>query len=865
MDKEEVLRILESIEEKYSNLPEEEREYGSRLSPEKSKSVNYNTYPGTYREIQQSVYRYIAQNPILMNDLDIAIKIARLSPRSFGLLGEDARDNIAVVMEACKSGPIDITKVGNNVLENENYMMMVMQINPDYLLDMNDSIKQNPKFITEYVKVKGFIPKELAEYITEENKKALKKYIEYQIVGMREEEYIGEICEGHNCNFEYSLTELPRHVICCTKGDEKWEISLYCTYGECSSGWTTASWGHMDWEKVEEFGEMTHKPKEPMSFDLEYTDDDGFGCDAFGVAFEGDDPYYPMGGYGVDMEKFIEIQRANQIDARAEFEQALLRGDVVEFFKSKTPEELTSQFGPEVARMVGFEQKNSHHCYDLWEHTLHTVASVPTEGLTDEQITKLKVAAFFHDIGKPEVSTFNQATGQQVFYNHAKHSVGVAKPILEKLGYSPEEIEQLGFFIGHHDDFISYKTNVPPFMRNHVYVRGIDEATIAEKVIENRFDFEAMGYSKDEIRAICYTLAHEQQPTFRSKEGPIDIPVNMDEVRKKMDSGEYDVQYDPTLEDYQLLLQLCRADAMAQSEVAERKLKSGKTVIDGSKREKLENMSHIQGGIEVAYRDAVQKTEYTVARFLQDTNTAGVAAQKEDRLTARLKDGFTLGIDEETGKPGLCMAWPEGSYEETPIEGLEQYSDPEYPLSYTNIPAEELDKAIRLHGGFDKKDVQRIIKEQKEQKFNVFIARTKGGFRRPQLVMSDGTTMSVQASAYHYCQPRRDGLDSYDSYEIGYPSAVLEQLREYAEEPVEVDEDLLRSVFPFVPKDVIIDILEQHGGIDLDASLQPTKRLEGLKQEKSGMESKNLKAQQLISQFMAQLGVSLDDDEPDIK
>ena len=86
--------------------------------------------------------------------------------------------------------------------------------------------------------------------------------------------------------------------------------------------------------------------------------------------------------------------------------------------------------------MVGFEQKNAHHCYDLWQHTLHTVASIDVNGLTEEQAKKLKVAAFFHDIGKPDVVGFNPRTNQQNFINHAMHSVDIATHMLEKLGYS---------------------------------------------------------------------------------------------------------------------------------------------------------------------------------------------------------------------------------------------------------------------------------------------------------------------------------------------------------------------------------------------------------------------------------------------
>ena len=328
-----------------------------------------------------------------------------------------------------------------------------------------------------------------------------------------------------------------------------------------------------------------------------------------------------------------EIQKPK--DARQLFEESLLRKDVVEYYLSKTPAELEEELGPEVARMVGFEQKNSHHCYDLWEHTLRTVEGIKADGLTPEQFKKLRIAAFFHDIGKPDVSKFNEQTGQQVFYGHAMHSVDVASPILEKLGYSEQEIAQLGFFIGHHDDFISYKSKLAPFMKNHEFIRGIDSATVAEKVIENKFDFEAMGYDKDQVRAICYTLAHGQNPDFRVKNQPIVIDINMDEVQSRMYSGKYDATYDASLEDYQILLQLCKADAGAQSEVA---MQKGKVV--GSKAEKLENMVNIETSLPEAYKIATEKSRSEFLTNIVRNATKKLELKEKNAKVAQLAQDY---------------------------------------------------------------------------------------------------------------------------------------------------------------------------------------------------------------------------------
>lgn len=80
---------------------------------------------------------------------------------------------------------------------------------------------------------------------------------------------------------------------------------------------------------------------------------------------------------------------------------------------------------PELAPMIGFDQHSPHHAYDLFTHTAHVVAGVPTD-LT------LRWAALLHDTGK--VATFTRdATGRGHFYGHAKESARVAQDVLRRL------------------------------------------------------------------------------------------------------------------------------------------------------------------------------------------------------------------------------------------------------------------------------------------------------------------------------------------------------------------------------------------------------------------------------------------------
>lgn len=156
---------------------------------------------------------------------------------------------------------------------------------------------------------------------------------------------------------------------------------------------------------------------------------------------------------------------------------------------------------------------------------------------------------------------------------------------------------------------------------------------------------------------------------------------------------------------------------------------------------------------------------------------------------------------------------------------------------------------------------KKAVEEYTGYSFEDFIADTKNSFKRPIIVMSDGVSMTVQASEFHYCEPRKNGLETYISYEVEYPSEVIEQLKKYVESPVQSDEELLNSVYHFVPADILRQIVMEHGGIDKESTLNPEKKLEGYRQEKAGMEDKNKKAQDIVNQLAIHIQTEKNDNE----
>jgi hypothetical protein len=76
-------------------------------------------------------------------------------------------------------------------------------------------------------------------------------------------------------------------------------------------------------------------------------------------------------------------------------------------------------------------------------------------------------------------------------------------------------------------------------------------------------------------------------------------------------------------------------------------------------------------------------------------------------------------------------------------------------------------------------------------------------------VCADGFQVSVQASSTHYCEPR-DNFGPYTEVELGYPSEPVEAWLEYAEDP----DRPTTTVYGYVPIEWVVQVLDQHGGID---------------------------------------------------
>lgn len=104
-----------------------------------------------------------------------------------------------------------------------------------------------------------------------------------------------------------------------------------------------------------------------------------------------------------------------------------------------------SKIVPQWAKVIGCGQKNPWHIYDVETHILRVVDNVEKDEIT-------RMAAFFHDIGKPVVKVFG-TDGIDHFPNHAAVSAEIAKEVLTALRFPSKTIEDVSALVRYHDSF----------------------------------------------------------------------------------------------------------------------------------------------------------------------------------------------------------------------------------------------------------------------------------------------------------------------------------------------------------------------------------------------------------------------------
>ncbi len=160
---------------------------------------------------------------------------------------------------------------------------------------------------------------------------------------------------------------------------------------------------------------------------------------------------------------------------------------------------------PEILPAVGFDQRNRHHCYDVWEHTVRALAAVPPEPV-------LRWTMLLHDLGKPAAFTLDHA-GQGHFYGHGERSVQLAQTALDRLRMAHGQRDAILELVRWHD------LPIPPAPRPvRRALRRFGEEALRQLLTVQRADnlaqhpaFRDKQDQLDQVEALLETICQEGQ------------------------------------------------------------------------------------------------------------------------------------------------------------------------------------------------------------------------------------------------------------------------------------------------------------------------------------------------------------------
>lgn len=163
---------------------------------------------------------------------------------------------------------------------------------------------------------------------------------------------------------------------------------------------------------------------------------------------------------------------------------------------------------PEYLNTVGFNQHNPYHDKDVFEHVMEVLDNI-------EPKLNLRLAAFFHDISKPECFTQDE-NGRGHFYGHHIKSATVTKEIMRRLKYSNDLIEDVSTLIRYHylKEIDMKDKGVKRFI-NNVGIDRLDDM-FALNIADIKGKSSTANFDKVEaLRKKCNEILNNKEPLNR--------------------------------------------------------------------------------------------------------------------------------------------------------------------------------------------------------------------------------------------------------------------------------------------------------------------------------------------------------------
>ena len=123
------------------------------------------------------------------------------------------------------------------------------------------------------------------------------------------------------------------------------------------------------------------------------------------------------------------------------------------------------QFLPELEEGIGMKQ-NGDHKYEVWEHTLR----VAQHAADRDWPLHVRLAALFHDLGKPRTRQWSEEKKDWTFYGHDVIGAKMVQKLMERIRFMRNIVE-----------------TVVKLVRNHMFFSDIDKITLSavRRIIRN--------------------------------------------------------------------------------------------------------------------------------------------------------------------------------------------------------------------------------------------------------------------------------------------------------------------------------------------------------------------------------------------
>jgi len=181
---------------------------------------------------------------------------------------------------------------------------------------------------------------------------------------------------------------------------------------------------------------------------------------------------------------------------------------------------------PELAEGVGVIQEGGWHAYDVFEHALNAVDSAPMD-------LEIRLAALFHDIGKPRRKKFDFDRDKATFYGHQNIGERMSRAILDRLKFPKDTIDRVSRMVRFH-----MFTHCETDKGIRRFIRNVGEDLI-EPLFELRYaDIEAQGTGRcddmDREYFDCIQRILSDKPAINIA----DLAINGEDVMQYLGIGE---------------------------------------------------------------------------------------------------------------------------------------------------------------------------------------------------------------------------------------------------------------------------------------------------------------------------------------